>query len=269
MPGNHVDQSKIEAAAGRLLEAATSRTPCAPVRDLIGESDVDAAYAVQERLTADACARGRHIVGYKIGLTSRAVQKQLGVGQPDYGILFADMDVPCGDDIVIGEMIAPRCEAEIALIMGDDLNDVWLTSADILASIQWVVPAIEIVDSRIANWDIRITDTIADNGSSGRYVLGHDVRRIDRVDLIACGMVLERRGEPVSTGAGIACLGSPINATLWLAKAMVRAGRPLKRGDVVLSGALGPMIPAAPGDVFEAAIEGVGRVSVGFAGQTT
>ncbi len=126
--------------------------------------------------------------------------------------------------------------------------------------------AIEVVDSRIAGWDIKIADTIADNASSGRFVLGHEPRRIDRVDLIGCGMALERQGEVVSSGAGVACLGSPINATLWLARTMARAGRPLKRGDVVLSGALGPMVAAAPGDRFLARIEGLGSVSVGFEG---
>lgn len=261
---SNMPTDKIVAAAERLAQANLTRKPCAPVRELIGESDVDAAYAVQERLTTDACARGRRLVGRKIGLTSRAVQQQLGVGQPDYGMLFADMDVPNGDEIATDEMIAPRCEAEIALILAHDLDNAHLTAADVISAIEWVVPAIEIVDSRIANWDIRIADTIADNASSGRFVLGHTVRRIDQVDVIGCGMVLERRGDPVSTGAGVACLGSPLNATLWLAKAMVRVGRPLRRGDIVLSGALGPMISAMPGDVFEARIEGLGSVSVGF-----
>jgi 2-keto-4-pentenoate hydratase len=132
----------------------------------------------------------------------------------------------------------------------------------VLSSVSWALPALEIVDSRIDSWNIRITDTVADNASSGLFVLGHDVRRTDAIDLQGCGMALERDGELVATGA--ACLGSPINATLWLARVMAKAGRPLRSGDVVLSGALGPMVEAKPGAAFEARIEGLGSVRVRF-----
>lgn len=255
----------IGEAAARLSASKESRRPCAPVRDLIGADNIAAAYAVQDRLTEVALAGRRHLIGRKIGLTARSVQRQLGVDQPDYGMLFADMEVACGEELPAADLLQPKCEAEIAFLLATDLDDERLTTADVILGIEWVLPAIEIVDSRVAGWDIAIADTIADNASAGRFVLGHTPRRIDQVDLIGCGMVMERNGEVVSTGAGIACLGSPLNATLWLAKRMAAVGRPLRRGDIVLSGALGPMVTAQPGDSFEARINGIGSVSVGFA----
>ncbi len=254
-------------AADRLAEAASSGRPCEPVRALLGDTDVAAAYAAQEIATTRRLAAGARLVGRKIGLTSPIVQKQLGVDRPDYGMLFHDMDVANGDEIDLGRLIQPKIEAEIAFVIGRDLDDERLGTADVLAAIDGVLPALEIVDSRIAGWDIRITDTVADNASSGLFVLGHRPRRLGDVDVLDCGMVMERAGEPVSTGIGRACLGSPINATLWLARTMAAAGRPLKAGDVVLSGALGPMVTVTPGARFEARIDGIGSVSVGFSGR--
>lgn len=254
----------LSTPAAALWQAARAAAPCAPVRGQLGDSDVAAAYAVQEEITQRRLADGARLVGRKIGLTATAVQRQLGVSQPDYGMLFDDMDVPHGGEIPHGRLIQPRVEAEIAFLIGRDLSEPRLTTADIVDAIDWVLPALEIVDSRIAGWDIRITDTIADNASSGLFVLGHDARRLDAVDLVGCGMALERNGELASTGAGVACLGSPINATLWLARVMAQAGRPLRAGDLVLSGALGPVVPARPGDSFEARIQGLGSVRVSF-----
>ncbi|MDR6775320.1 fumarylacetoacetate hydrolase family protein [Azospirillum sp. BE72] len=254
----------ITKAANSLWEAARTGRACAPVRLLLGESGVEAAYAVQERNTERRLAEGARLVGRKIGLTAKSVQAQLGVDQPDYGMLFHDMDVANGGEIPWGRLIQPKVEAEIAFILGRDLDDDRLTTADLLSAIAWAVPALEIVDSRVEGWNIRIADTVADNASSGLFVLGHEMRRLDALDLIGCGMALERDGELVSSGAGAACLGSPVNAALWLARVMARAGRPLKAGDVVLSGALGPMVPATPGAAFEARIEGLGTVRVGF-----
>ncbi|KAA0592711.1 2-keto-4-pentenoate hydratase [Azospirillum lipoferum] len=257
----------VTRAAAALWEAAGSGIACPPVRSIIGESDIEAAYAVQERNTERRLAEGARLVGRKIGLTARSVQAQLGVSQPDYGMLFHDMDVANGGEVPAGRLIQPKIEAEIAFLIGRDLDDDRLTTADVLSAIAWAVPALEIVDSRVEGWNIRITDTIADNASSGLFVLGHEMRRLDAVDLLTCGMVLEGNGEPVSTGAGAACLGSPVNATLWLARVMARSGRPLRAGDIVLSGALGPMVPASPGTTYEARIEGLGSVRVGFGGE--
>lgn len=252
--------------ADLLAEAARSGTPCEPVHTLFGDGDLATAYAAQEIATERRLASGARLVGRKIGLTSPAVQKQLGVGQPDYGMLFHDMDVANGDEVDLARLIQPKIEAEIAFVLGRDLDDARLTSVDVIAAIDWVLPALEVVDSRVAGWNIRITDTIADNASSGLFVLGHTPRRLVDVDVLDCGMVMERDGEPVSTGIGRACLGSPINATLWLARTMAAAGRPLKAGDVVLSGALGPMVPVTAGVRFEARIDGIGSVAVGFSG---
>jgi 2-keto-4-pentenoate hydratase len=179
-------------------------------------------------------------------------------------MLFHDMDVANGSVLEPGRLIQPKVEAEIAFIMGRDLDEENLTTADLLTAIAWAVPALEIVDSRIEKWDIRITDTVADNASSGLFVLGHEMRRPDSVDLLGCGMALERNGELVASGAGAACLGSPLNATLWLARVMAQVGRPLRAGELVLSGALGPIVEAKPGAAFEARIESLGSVRVGF-----
>jgi 2-keto-4-pentenoate hydratase len=254
----------VSRAAAALWEANRTGIPCKPVRTIIGESDVETAYAVQEQITKRRIEQGARLIGRKIGLTAAAVQAQLGVSQPDYGMLFHDMDVVNGDEIAPGKLIQPKVEAEIAFILGHDLVDEKLTTADVLTAIAWAVPALEIVDSRIEAWNIRIVDTVADNASSGLFVLGHNMRRLDSIDVLGCGMALECNGELVATGAGVACLGSPINATLWLARMMAKAGRPLRSGDVVLSGALGPMVPAKPGTAFEARIQGLGSVRLTF-----
>jgi 2-keto-4-pentenoate hydratase len=255
----------IREAADRLHAAATSGTPTAPIRDLLEPGDAAAAYAVQQINTERALASGRRLVGRKIGLTSLAVQKQLGVDQPDYGMLFADMARPEALDITIADVMQPKVEAEIAFVLGRDLDGEQLTVADLYRAIDYAVPAIEIVGSRVAAWDIRLTDTIADNASSGLYVLGSRPVRITDFDMRLCGMVMEKAGEPVSVGAGAACMGSPLNATLWLAKVMASVGRPMRAGDTILSGALGPMVPVVAGDVFDVRIEGLGSVRAAFA----
>lgn len=252
-------------AAEQLYQAAKTGKPVAPIRDLLVGGTVEDAYAVQEINTRRALASGRRLVGRKIGLTSLAVQKQLGVSQPDYGMLFADMAVPDGWEMTRSQLIQPKVEAEVAFVLGRDLTAEHLTIADVLLAVEYAVAAIEVVDSRIADWKIGILDTIADNASSGLYVLGNDPRRLTDVDLRLCGMVMELRGEPISTGSGAACLGHPLNSVLWLAQTMARNGRPLLAGDTVLSGALGPMAPVVWGDVVEARIEGLGSVRAAFA----
>ncbi|MEU7638929.1 fumarylacetoacetate hydrolase family protein [Streptomyces sp. NPDC039016] len=246
-----------------MLAAHATRTPCDPVRDLI--DGVDEAYAVQEILARSWLAAGRRPVGRKIGLTSRSVQRQLGVESPDFGVLFSDMAVPDGAEVPAGAVLQPRAEAEVALVLERDLTHERHTVADVLRATAFALPAIEVVGSRIRDWDITLTDTIADNASCGMYVLGNRPARLADLDLRLCGMVLERRGEQVSTGAGAACLGHPLNAAIWLADTLVRCGRPLRAGDTVLTGALGPMVRTAPGDVLEARIEGLGDVRVAFA----
>lgn len=255
----------IQRVADTLWEAARLGRPCAPVRDMLPAGDLDSAYAAQEINTARRLAAGARLVGRKIGLTSPAVQRQLGVDQPDYGMLFNDMAVCDGWEIEAGRLIQPKAEAEVAFVMGRDLLDERLTMADTIRAVEFLLPAIEVVDSRVSDWQIGILDTIADNASSGLFVLGNTPRRLEGIDLRTVDMSMECRGAAVSVGMGMACLGNPLAAVWWLARTMARAGRPLLAGDIVLSGALGPMVTARPGDTLEAHISGLGSVRAVFA----
>lgn len=260
--------SNIQKAAELLRTAQSSGTPCPPVRTLLPEADLEAAYTVQDTNIRLAEADGRRIVGRKIGLTAKAVQKQLGVDQPDYGLLFADMEFQGGEIIPWGRVLQPKAEAEIALVLEQDLAHEDTTLTELIAATAYALPAIEVVGSRVADWDISILDTIADNASSGLYVLGRTPKKVADVDLQLCGMAMFRRGEPISVGAGAACLGHPLNAALWLARKMAAVGRPLAAGDVILTGALGPMVAVKPGDRIEARIEGLGSVIAAFGQET-
>jgi 2-keto-4-pentenoate hydratase len=254
----------IEQVAGQLRTAEATRTPCAPVSALLPAGDLAAAYAVQEINTGAALAAGRRLVGRKIGLTSASVQTQLGVDQPDYGMLFADMAWDVGTEVPIGAILQPKVEVEVALLLERDLPHERHTIADIVSATAFALPSIEIVGSRIADWKIGIVDTIADNASSGGFVLGSTPRLLREFDLQLCGMVLEVNGQIQSSGAGGACLGNPLNAARWLADMMVAKGRPLLAGDIILTGALGPMAAVQPGDAAEARINGLGSVSIRF-----
>lgn len=254
----------IETVAAMLREAAERHVPVAPVAPLLPAGDLDAAYAVQEINTRIALSAGRRLVGRKIGLTSIAVQNMLGVHQPDYGMLFADMGHDDRADIPLDAVLQPRIEAEVALVLGADLDNARNSVADVIAATAFALPCLEIVGSRIAEWKIGIVDTIADNASSGAFVLGATPRPLAALDLRMCGMVVEKNGEPASTGVGQACLGNPLNAARWLADVMARAGRPLRAGDVILSGALGPMVSVESGDLIEARINGLGSVAARF-----
>ena len=252
------------AAAERLSTAAYTRTPCAPVRDLIGSDDVEAAYAVQERIVADRVAGGATVVGRKIGLTSPAVQKQLGVDQPDFGVLFDDMRCQEVGPIPLSRLLQPKVEAEIAFVLGRDLVDGPLDDAQIRAAVDYAVAALEIVDSRIAGWDITFGDTVADNGSSGLFVLGADRRTLDSFDPVAAQMQMFIDDTEVSTGTGTACLGDPLRALAWLARTAREFGQPLLAGQVILSGALGPMAVIDTAGTVRADITGLGSVTATF-----
>ncbi len=260
---DRLSSDPVESAADRLVEAGKGQ-PCSPIRDLLPQDDLDAAYAVQDLNTWRAVTSGRRLVGCKIGLTSPEVQRQLGVHQPDFGMLFADMAVGEGNPVPAGRVLQPRIEAEVALVLERDLDVEQPTLADLLRATAYAVPALEIVGSRIRNWDIRIVDTIADNASSGLFVLGGPARKLDGLDLRGAAMVMHRGEEIVSKGSGAQCMGHPLNAAVWLAAEMSRRGRPLRAGDTVLTGALGPMVPVRPGDDFRAQVEGLGTVAVSF-----
>jgi len=260
--GTH--DAAILAVAERIRAAYETGKPTPPVRDQLPAGDVAAAYAVQKLNTDHWLDQRRRLVGRKIGLTSKVVQKQLGVDSPDFGMLFADMALADGEEVALGRVMQPKVEAEVALVLQADLAMPEPTPTELISAVAYAVPAIEIVGSRIANWDIKLVDTIADNASSGLFVLGTSPVRLEGLDLRLAGMVMERRGEQVSIGAGAACLGNPLNAALWLARTMVRVGAPLRAGDIVMTGALGPMVTVAPGDVIDVRISGLGGVRAMF-----
>lgn len=258
-----VDTSAIAQAAARLLAAQERSVPCQPVRDLIGSNDVTAAYAVQKQIVDHFVAHGRRIVGRKIGLTSPAVQKQLGVDRPDFGVLFDDMKCPPGSPIDMRRLLQPKVEAEIAFILSRDV-DAAVTADSVRHYVKCAAPALEIVDSRIKNWDITFGDTVADNGSSGLYAVGDLVMVADLPDLTEVTMSMTENGDVVSEGVGSACLGSPWEALAWLANTCRAVGAGLTAGEVVLSGALGPMVPVSAGRTYTAAISGIGAIESTF-----
>jgi 2-keto-4-pentenoate hydratase len=249
------------AATRRLLEASRTGVPCAPVRDLVAAEDVATAYTVQQELTKHRIASGARVVGRKIGLTSPAVQRQLGVDQPDFGVLFDDMDVSDLDEVPVGRLLQPRIEAEIAFVLAADLTG---ARADVRDAVGYAVAALEIVDSRVAGWDISIADTVADNASSGLFALGARRVGLDAFAPVDARMTMTVDGVIASEGTGAACLGDPLTALAWLAGKARDLGDPLRAGDVVLSGALGPMVPVLPGIAVSASITGLGTVAVRF-----
>ncbi|MCL2542549.1 MAG: fumarylacetoacetate hydrolase family protein [Nocardioidaceae bacterium] len=267
---SHVTSSAatVAAAADRLRAAAEGGEPCAPVRDLIGSDDIAAAYAVQQANVEARLAAGARIVGRKIGLTSVAVQQQLGVDQPDFGVLLDDMAYDDGQVVPATAVLQPRAEAEVAFVLGADLAEGDLDAAQVRRAIAYAVAAIEICGSRIAGWDITFGDTVADNASSGAYVLGTDCVALAGLDTAAVTMSMEIDGVEVSTGTGAACMGDPVAAVVWLARQARELGSPLRAGQVVLSGALGPMRPVAPGSTVTASVSGLGAVTFTLEGES-
>jgi 2-oxopent-4-enoate hydratase len=254
----------VAAAAARLVRAVETGVPCPPVRDLIGRDDVGTAYAVQQLLTARRIESGARVVGRKIGLTSVAVQQQLGVDRPDFGVLFDDMAYRGGDTVPADLVMQPRIEAEIAFVLGADLADGPLDATQVRQATEYVAAALEICGSRIQNWDISFADTVADNASAGAFVLGPRRRTLAEVNPADVEMSMTIDGREVSTGNGAACLGDPIQAVIWLARTAAELGQPLRAGDVVLSGALGPMRPVVAGNLVTANLTGLGAVTVSF-----
>ena len=252
----------IQIAAVQLRQAADSGVAIAPVRDVLGTaSDIDVGYAVQEINTQAAIAAGRRVSGRKIGITAKAVMEQVGVDQPDYGTLFVDMEYGDGVPIEAGRLMQPRVEAGVALVMEHDLDKGEHSFADIINATAYALPSIEIVDSRIADWDIRIVDTVADNASCGLYVIGGRPVPLSAVDLRTIPMRMDIDGETVATGEGSACLGHPLHAARWLADMMCQRGTPLRAGDVLMTGSLGPMKPIAEGNAVVADFGPLGTVT--------
>lgn len=260
-----LSESRIEELATALYEAERERRPIPPLTEKYPQMTPEEAYAVQLKNIRRKLAQGRRVVGKKVGLTSRAMQQMLGVDQPDYGHLLDDMAVADGGVVALDRLVQPKVEAEIAFILKRDLQGPGLTVEDVMAATESLAPAIEIIDSRIRNWQIKLADTIADNASSGLFVLGEQRTPVDTVDLRLVGMVLSRNGEVALTGAGAAVLGHPAVAVTWLANKLAEFGITLKAGEVILSGSLSAALGVSAGDKMRAEFAHLGSVSVTFA----
>ncbi|MEO1064311.1 MAG: fumarylacetoacetate hydrolase family protein [Actinomycetota bacterium] len=258
----------VERLADRLWVAAQQRTTIEPMGDelaRIGDDLVETAYAVQQH-NVDRRIReeGARVCGRKIGLTSVAVQQQLGVDQPDFGALYADRCHGSGETIPFDVLQLGRVEAEVALVLGDDLDLGTHTVTDVISAVDYAVPALEIVGTRIADWRITLGDSIADNASGDRFVVGLQPVPLAGIDLAAIEMSMQVNGEVVSAGTGADCMGNPLFAARWLADTLSLRGTPLRAGDVVLTGALGPMHTLSAGDSVTADLGALGTVSIGI-----
>lgn len=249
----------------RLLDAYRTRAPIDPIIERFPTMTLDDAYAIQSLQIDEWRASGAVIRGHKVGLTSRAMQKQIGVDQPDFGVLRDDMFLPESTPIDTGAFLQPRVEPEIAFILGRELRGPGVSLADAVRAIDWVVPALEVIDSRISDWRIGFFDTVADNASSGAVVLGSRARRLDGLDLRGMGCILLRNGRIVATGAGAAVLGSPLNALVWLANTLGERGVAIEAGATVLPGSITRSLPVSGGDVITARYSDLGEITAPFA----
>ncbi|MBS3737616.1 2-keto-4-pentenoate hydratase [Mesohalobacter halotolerans] len=253
--------NSIEQIAEEIYKAETEKQPIAPIRTFFkGGRNIEAAYEIQQLVTQKKIAKGAQLVGKKIGLTSFAVQKQLGVDEPDFGILTDDMQIKNHSKISFSQLMQPKAEAEWAFVLKENLDADMITLNDVKNAIDYAVVAIEVVGSRIKNWDIKITDTIADNASASHFVLGSKKIDLSKIDLVNCKMQMFKNDSLVSEGNGQACMGNPLNAVQWLAKTMQKNNQPLKVGEIILSGALGPMIEIKKGDNLSAQIDNFDKV---------
>jgi 2-oxopent-4-enoate/cis-2-oxohex-4-enoate hydratase len=259
-----MDKTLIDQLGDELYTALTTRQVLEPLTNRHADITIEDAYHIQQRMLSRRLAAGEKVVGKKIGVTSAAVMNLLGVRQPDFGYMLDGMIYNEGESIPMDTLIQPKAEGEIAFVMKHDLMGPGVTAADVLAATEGVMTCFEIVDSRIRDWKIKIQDTVSDNASCGVFVLGDRLVDPREVDLATCGMVLEKNGEISCTGAGAATLGNPVNAMVWLTNTLGRLGIPLKAGEVVLSGSLGPMIPVKAGDNLRVTIGGIGGCSVRF-----
>jgi len=261
-----MEQTRIQALGDELYQAMLKREAVEPLTGRGEDITIDDAYHISLRMLERRMADGASIIGKKIGVTSKAVQNMLNVHQPDFGYLTDDMVFNSGETVRISDrLIAPRAEGEIAFILKKDLTGPGVTNADVLAATECVMPCFEIVDSRIRDWKIAIQDTVADNASCGLFVLGDQAVSPRKVDLVTCGMVVEKNGSVLSAGAGAAALGSPVNCVTWLANTLGEFGITLKAGEVILSGSLVPLEPVKAGDYMRVDIGGIGSASVRFA----
>lgn len=259
-----MDKMQIEGLSSDLYNALKACRPIPPIKTKHPEITIDDAYNISLGILAKRLSAGEKIIGKKIGVTSEAVQKMLNVHQPDFGfltdrMLFSDT-VP-----VSGSMIMPKAEGEIAFVLKKSLNGPGVSEADVLAATEAVMPCFEVVDSRIANWEIGIEDTIADNASCGAFVINDRAAKNPlKVDLVGCEMIVNKNGRFLSKGKGAAALGNPLTCVAWLANALGRYGVTLEAGDIILSGSLVPLEPVVAGDELSLSISSIGDLSVEF-----
>jgi 2-keto-4-pentenoate hydratase len=250
--------------ADQLAEVESTKVGMAPITSSEPNLTIQDAYQIQLETISRKVKNGNRIVGKKIGLTSLAMQKLLGVDEPDYGHLLDSMVIENGGMISMEQVLQPKVEAEIAFILKEDLKGPNVSTLDVIQATEYIVPALEIVDSRIKDWKIKLPDTVADNASSGLYVLGGKPTRIEDVDLELIGMALTKNGELVNTGVGAAALGNPATCVAWLANKLAEFDITLHAGEVILSGALSAAVNAEADDVFTARFAHIGQVSVHF-----
>lgn len=259
-----MEEKRLKKIAELLLRAEIEKIPIPPLTETDPDINVEDAYQIQLRLIEFKKASGRVVVGKKIGLTSLAMQAMLGVKEPDYGHILSDMLVMEGEKIKLSDLISPRIEGEMAFILNEDLPGPGVTVAQVLRGSAGIVPALEIIDSRIRDWKIKLPDTVADNASSARVVLGGRIISPYNIDLRTVGMVMEKNGEIMATAAGAAVLGHPAQAVAWLANKLATYGISLRKGEIVLSGSLTAALPIAPGDFFCADFGPLGSVKIKF-----
>ena len=260
-----MNNQQIETFGDALYDALVNRETIDPLTDQAPGLEIADAYQISLKMLKRRTDAGEQVVGKKIGVTSKAVMDMLNVHQPDFGFLTDRMMYSTGADVPASTaMIQPRAEGEIAFILKANLAGPGVNNADVIAATDFVMPCFEIVDSRIRDWKIKIQDTIADNASCGVVVLGDTAVKPTAVDLSTCGLVMELNGEIISTGAGAAALGSPVNSVTWLANTLGSFGIGLEAGEVILSGSLVPLQPVKAGDNMNMAIGGIGECSVRF-----
>ncbi|MGW0738033.1 2-keto-4-pentenoate hydratase [Streptomyces sp. NPDC002851] len=258
-------KNQLQEAARRLTAAERDREPIKPLTQAYHGLDIPGAYEVQRAVIAERVVGGARVRGHKVGLTASVMREQFGVSEPDYGVLLDDMFVLEGTEIAAGSLLAPRVEPELAFVLDRPLSGPGVTVADVLRATAFVTPSLEIIDSRIQDWEITVSDSIADNASSARVVLGGTATDVRDIDPRLLGVVLRRNGEIAETGATGAALGNPVSAVAWLANKLGEFGVTLEEGAVVLPGSCTRALPVSPGDHVRADFGQVGSVGVVFA----
>ncbi|RWS44285.1 2-keto-4-pentenoate hydratase [Bacillus mycoides] len=254
----------IKELADELVQAENSRVGILPFTERYANLSVEDAYNIQLEVVGRKIENGRCVIGKKVGLTSVAMQQMLGVNEPDYGHLLDDMKIENGSEISISSFVSLKIEAEIGFVLAEDLNGPNITYVDVLMATKYVVPTLEIIDSRIADWKIKLADTVADNGSSAKVVIGNTFSSIDKVDLRTTGMTLYKNNSLIATGAGAAALGHPAQAIAWLANKLYEFNIGLKAGELILPGALSGAVSVQSEDNIRADFGLLGSVSVTF-----